>query len=183
MITYNDLYEVSRKERYSKQLQKLSRSFVEDVADYLSEKKKIVARDEGDFSDVILKTKKQLENAMTLFKELMRTRKEKILNLVLIATETGISKQDFDNMLDFEKSLFEDFMKCVDISNKKLESVFNGKREEELKNKMIVFLEDVKEFVGLGGEKMGPYSKGDIVNIQKEIADILIGDGKAESSE
>ena len=34
-----------------------------------------------------------------------RTRRKKILNLVLIAAETGISKKDFDNMLDFEKEL------------------------------------------------------------------------------
>ena len=77
MITYNDIYEASRKERYSEQLQKLGKNFIEDVADYLRDKKEIAAKDE-DFSDVIMKTKKQLENAITLFKELMRRRREKI---------------------------------------------------------------------------------------------------------
>ena len=38
-----------------------------------------------------------------LFKELMLRRRKKILNLVLIAAETGISKQDFNNMLSLEK--------------------------------------------------------------------------------
>jgi hypothetical protein len=77
-------------------------------------------------SDVGIKTKKQLENAMTLFKELMLRRRKKILNLVLIAAEIGISKQDFNNMLLIEKDLFEDLMKCMDLSDKKLNECLNG---------------------------------------------------------
>ncbi len=65
MITYNDIYEASRKERYSDQLQQLSKNFVNEVADYLKEKKEIASKQEDVFPDVIVKTKKQLENAMT----------------------------------------------------------------------------------------------------------------------
>jgi len=95
MITYNDIYEAARKERYSDQLQNLPKNFIDEVADYLKDKKEISAKQDSDFSDVILKTKKQLENAITLFKELMLRRRKKILNLVLIAAETGISKQEY----------------------------------------------------------------------------------------
>jgi len=179
MITYNDVYEAARKERYSEQLQKLSKNFIIDLANYLKEKKEIASKEDDVFSDVIIKTKKQLENAITLFKELMLRRRKKILNLVLIATETGISKQDFENMLSFEKSLFEDLMKCVDTSDKKLNEILNGK-EESKKNELIIFKENVEEFVGLDGEKMGPYNKDQIVNLSKEISKILIDDGKAE---
>ncbi len=179
MITYNDVYEAARKERYSEQLQKLSKNFIMDLASYLKEKKEIASKENDVFSDVIIKTKKQLENAMTLFKELMLRRRKKILNLVLIATETGISKQDFENMLSFEKSLFEDLMKCVDTSDKKLNEILNGK-EERKKNELVIFKENVEEFVGLDGEKMGPYNKDQIVNLSKEIAKILIDDEKAE---
>ncbi len=179
MITYNDVYEAARKERYSEQLQKLSKNFIIDLANYLKEKKEIASKEDDVFSDVIIKTKKQLENAITLFKELMLRRRKKILNLVLIATETGISKQDFENMLNFEKNLFEDLMKCVDTSDKKLNEILNGK-EESKKNELVIFKENVEEFVGLDGEKMGPYNKGQIVNLSKEIAKILIDDGKVE---
>jgi len=179
MITYNDIYEAARKERYSEQLQKLSKNFIIDLANYLKEKKEIASKEDDVFSDVIIKTKKQLENAITLFKELMLRRRKKILNLVLIATETGISKQDFENMLSFEKNLFEDLMKCVDTSDKELNEILNGK-EESKKNELVIFKENVEEFVGLDGEKMGPYDKGQIVNLSKEIAKILIGDEKAE---
>ncbi len=179
MITYNDIYEAARKERYSDQLQQLPKNFVNEVADYLKEKKEIASKQEDVFPDVIVKTKKQLENAITLFRELIVRRKKKILNLVLIATETGISKQDFENMLPFEKTLFEELMKSVDLSDKKLNDMLNGNKQEQ-KNELIVFKEYVKEFIGLDGEKMGAFEKGQIANIPKEIAKILIDSGKAE---
>ncbi len=183
MITYNDIYEAARKERYSTQLQPIPKNFVEEVSNYLKEKKEIASKQDDDFSDVILKTKKQLENAITLFKELMLRRRKKILNLVLIAAETGISKQDFENMLRFEKELFEDFMKCIDSSDKKVSGILNGGKIEKTKNQLVVFIEAVDEFMDLEGGKMGPFEKGQVANIPKEIAKILVEDNKAESIE
>ena len=156
MITYNDIYEAARKERYSEQLQKLSKTFIQDVSYYLHEKKEMAAKEDEDFSEVIVKTKKQLENAITLFRELIRRRRKKILDLV-----------------------FEELMKCVDISDKKLDENFNGKKEEK-KNDSIIFKEDIGAFVGLSGEKIGPYKKGDVANIPKEISKILVEDKKAD---
>ncbi|MDD5012193.1 MAG: hypothetical protein PHQ66_00900 [Candidatus Nanoarchaeia archaeon] len=181
MITYNDIYEAEKKERYSDQLQQLPKNFVREVSDYLKEKKEIASKENDIFSDVIVKTKKQLENAVLLFKQLILRRKKKILQLVLIASETGISKQDFDNMLSFEKTLFEELMKSIDFSDKKLSDMLSGGNEEQLqKNDMIIFKEHVEEFIGLDGEKMGAFEKGEIANIPKEIAKILIDSGKAE---
>lgn len=183
MITYNDIYEAARKERYSEQLQPLAKNFISEIANYLKEKKEISQKEDDDFSDVIIKTKKQLENAITLFKELMLRRRKKILNLVLIAAETGISKKDFDNMLAIEKDLFEELMKCIDASDKKMNQNLNGKNNIEEKNILIIFKENVDELMGMDGNSIGPFEKGQIANIQKEIAQILIDDGKAEVSE
>ena len=180
MITYNDLYEAARKERYSEQLQQLPKNFILEIAEYLKEKKELVSKDDDLFSDMIAKTKKQLENATTLFKELMTRRRKKILDLVLIAAETGISKQDFDNMFSFEKSLFEELMKNIEGSDKSLSEILNGKKAETSKNELIVFKSDVGEFMGMEGEKIGPFSKGEIANITKEVASILVEDGKAD---
>ena len=180
MITYNYIYEASRKERYAEQLQPLPKNFVSEVASYLKEKREIASKDNDVFSDVIVKTKKQLENAITLFKELILRRKKKILNLVLVASETGISKQDFENMLSFEKTLFEEFMKSIDASEKILNDSLNGNKEEEQKNELVVFRENADEFIGLDGGKMGPYEKGQIANLPKEITKILIESGKCE---
>jgi len=181
MITYNDIYEAARKERYSEQLQPLSKNFITEVSNYLKEKKEISSKEDDVFSDVIIKTKKQLENAITLFKELMLRRRKKILNLVLIAAETGISKQDFENMIPIEKELFEELMKCIDVCDKQLSESLNGKKDEIKKNELVVFKENVDELVDLNGEKIGPFEKGEIANISVEIAKILIDDGKADA--
>ncbi len=182
MITYNDIYEASRKERYSEQLQGIPKNFITEVANYLKEKKEIAAKEDDVFSDVIIKTKKQLENAVTLFKELMLRRRKKILNLILIAAETGISKQDFENMLQIEKDLFEDLMKNIDATDRKLSGLLigNGEKEEIMKNELVSFIEDVSEFMGFDGSVIGPFEKGQIANLPKEVVKILVEDKRCE---
>jgi len=180
MITYNEIYEAARKERYSEKLQPIAKNFIKEVSDYLKEKKDIASKEDDVFSDVIIKTKKQLENAITLFKELMLRRRKKILNLVLIASETGISKQDFDNMLQIEKDLFEGIMKSVDLSDKKLNEILNGKEENLQKYDLIIFSQNVEELMDLDGKMIGPFEKGQVANVSKDIAKILVDGGKAE---
>jgi len=182
MITYKDIYEASKKERYSENLQPIPKGFVKEVAKYLKEKREVASKDNDVFSDNLLKTKKQLENAITLFQELLRRRRRKMLNLVLIASETGISRQDFENMLQVEKDLFEELVKLIENSDKKLNKVLDGNtsNEEDKKNELVVFLDHVEEFVDMGGEKMGPFDEGQIANIPKNIAKILLSDGKVQ---
>lgn len=184
MITYNDIYEVLRKERYSEQLQPLGKNFVQEVSAYLKEKKTISEKSEDMFSDAISKTKKQFENAVSMFRELMLRRKKKLLNLAFIATETGISKRDYENMLSFEREIFDQIMKSMGDGDKKLTKMLNGQEQEEKKkNKMIGFLQDIDGFLGMDGQKLGPFKKGDVANLPIDIANILIIDNKAEAVE
>lgn len=44
MITYNDIYEAARKERYSEQLQQIPKNFVSEFSKYLKEKKKLLQK-------------------------------------------------------------------------------------------------------------------------------------------
>ncbi len=181
MITYKDIYEAAKKERYSEGLQPIPKSFVKDVAKYLKDKREASSKDDDVFSDVLLKTKKQLENAITLFQELLRRRRKKILNLVLIASETGISKQDFDNMLLVEKALFEDLMKCIESSDKKLNVILNGGEDSsQMNNVLVVFLEAVESFASPEGENYGPYDSGQFVNLPLNIAKVFLEDKTAE---
>ena len=83
MITYNDIFEALRKEKYSEKLQPLSKKFVFEVANYIREKQRIVSQESDLFSDEIIKTKKQLENAKAIFDELVLLRKKKLLLNVL----------------------------------------------------------------------------------------------------
>ncbi|MFA5857089.1 MAG: hypothetical protein WC867_07025 [Candidatus Pacearchaeota archaeon] len=184
MITYNELYDALRKERYSEPLQQLTKNFVKEFAIYLKEKKEILDTKDDDFSDSIMKTKKQVENSVAIFRELILRRKKKILELAFVAAETGISKRDFENMLSFEKESFEGIMKLLEKSDKKISEMLKGvsqDSEDKPKNKMIVFITDTEEFLDLEGNKLGPFKKGDVANISEEIANILIIDKKAEA--
>ena len=184
MITYNELYDALRKERYSEQLQPIPKKFIKEVAAYLKDKKEIANKENDDFSDTILKTKKQFENSIAIFKELILRRKKKILELAFVAAETGISKRDFENMLAVEKDSFDNIMKALERGDKKIAEILKGAEEDvesKQKNKMIVFVEDTDEFLDLEGNKLGPFKKGDVANIAEEIANILIVDKKSEA--
>ncbi len=183
MITYEHIYETRNKERDTKNmLQKLPAKFLTDFSQYLQEKKNLSMQGSDDeFSEIALKTKKQIENARTLFKELMVLRRKKILNLVLVASETGITRQDFEFMLPFERELFESIMRSVEQSDRQLIEALQGAGESSVLNHdLVTFLEPVSSFVGLSGESLGPFEKGQIANLPKDVAKILIESGKCE---
>jgi DNA replication initiation complex subunit (GINS family) len=181
MITYNDLYEALRKERYSEELQLLARDFFEQVAEYFKDKKEFAEKEKGEdlFADLALKNKKKLENAIAIFKELMLRRRKKILSMAFVASETGISKRDFDNLSGFEKELFDDVVQSLKKAEKSLDELRQGKVHVKT-HSLIRFLEKVESFMGLDGNSLGPFEKGDISNLEKEIAEILVQDKKAE---
>ena len=183
MITYNDLYDALRKERYSEQLQPLAKDFVKEVAAYIKDRESSITQEKNMFSDDLLKNKKHLENSISIYKELTLRRKKKLLDLAFVSAETGISKRDFENMLLTEKETFEKIMKAINEGDKKMEKTLHGADEESgggPKNKLIIFKLDTEEFLDLEGNKLGPFKKGDITNIAQEIANILIVDNKAD---
>ena len=75
----------------------------------------------------------------------------------------------------------ENVQKQIDLSDKKLNELLSGGEDDTLhRNNLILFLKDVEEFVGLDGEGIGPFESGQMANIPKEIAKILVEDKKAE---
>src|SRR3989344_4759619 len=180
MITYNDLYEMLRKEKFSENLQSWPKNFLEDISAYLSEKKEQSEMNSDIFADSVAKTKKQLENFIAIFNELMLRRKKKLLNLVFVAAETGIMKRDYENMLTLERELFEKMVKAFEESEKELAKVFSLKKiEEKKKNRMIIFNQNVGQFVDLFGNTAGPFASGELANLENEVAEILVSGGKA----
>lgn len=178
MITYNDIYEVLRKEKYSEQLQKLPQNFIREVSDYFKDKKKINEKEADIFSEVLVKSKKQYENAVSIFGEIILRRKKKLLNLAFIAKETGISKRDFENMLDFEKEMFDRIIKSMEDSDKAVSSLMNGKKENN--HILVTFKEDTEEFLDSKGEGIGPFSRGEMANLPEDIIKILKDANKVE---
>lgn len=179
MISYNDLYEILRKEKYSEVLQQLPKDFVKDMSDYFNDRKHDSNKEDDLFEDNVAKSKKQLENSVALFKELIRMRKKKILNLVFVATETGIMKRDYENMLAHERGLFEVLVKAFENGDKELSKLMTGKKDDEKNFRMIMFNQDVEQFVDMSGGVVGPFVSGELANLDKDVAQVFVGGGKA----
>ena len=180
MLSYSEIYELLRKEKYSEALLGLPKNFVEDFSDYIAEKKG-ESESEGDlFMENSMKSKKQLENSIALFKELMRLRKKKLLNLIFVATETGIMKKDYENMLSFERDVFDEVVRAFERGNKEMSKNMNGRKEKkEEGNRMIMFNQEVEQFVGGDGEAVGPFNAGELANLDSKVCEVLVGGGKA----
>lgn len=179
MKTFNDIYEAMRKEKYSESIQPLPKNFLQEVSEYFREKKEFISKENDMFSEAALKNKKKFENAVSSFRDLIRIRKRKILNLGFVASEVGISKRDFENLLSFEKDLFEEVVKSLERAEKNLQEEMNGK-ENEHKHQLVRFTEDIPEFLDVEGNTVGPFKKGEIANLEAEIVDILKKDKRVE---
>jgi hypothetical protein len=181
MLTFSDMYEAMRKEKYSETLQILPRNFLIEASNYFREKKEFLNREDDLFSDIAIKNKKKLDNAHTSFRDLLRIRKKKILNLAFVASQVGISKKDFENLLGFEKDLFEELVKALERAEKNQAADMNGGgKEKECRHRLVRFLDDVGEFLNVEGNAVGPFTKGEVANLECEIVDVLDGDKKIE---
>lgn len=180
MITFSDIYEAMRKEKYGEQLQSLPKNFLKEVNDYFNDKKDFLNKESDMFSDIAIRNKKKLENALSSFRDLIRLRKKKILNLAFIAAEVGISKKDFENLMSFEKELFEEVVKSLEKAEKNLNIDMAGDDKSVSRHRLVRFLENVPEFLNFEGEEVGPFEKGEIANLESEIVDILINDKRIE---
>ncbi len=181
MLTFSDIYEAMRKEKYSENLQILLRNFLVEVSGYFAEKKEFLNREDDLFSDVAIKGKKKLDNAVSSFRDLLRIRKKKILNLAFVASQVGISKKDFENLLGFEKDLFEELVRALERAEKNQVGEMNGGgKEKECRHRLVRFLDDLPEFLNAEGNPIGPFAKGEVANLECEIVPVLEGDKKIE---
>lgn len=180
MLGYNDLYEILRKEKFSEMLQTLPKNFLAEFAEYISDKKEQSSQGGDLFADSVAKSKKQFENSIALFKELMLRRKKKLLSLVFVAAETGIMKRDYENMLPFERDVFDRFVKAFEEGDKELNKLLQGKKAAEKEiHKMVLFTENVEQMVDMSGSAVGPFASGQLANLDKQVAEIFVSSGKA----
>jgi len=181
MLTFSDIYEAMRKEKYSENLQMLPKKFLVETSEYFREKKEFLNKEDDLFSDMAIKNKKKLDNAVSSFRDLLRIRKKKILNLAFVASQVGISKKDFENLMAFEKDLFEELVKALERAEKNQVADMSGSVKDERKHRLVRFLEGVPAFLGFDGSDVGPFAKGEVANLESEIIEILLKDRKVET--
>ena len=180
MKTFSDIYEAMRKEKYSESIQPLDKNFLKEVSEYFAERREFLNKESDLFSEMALKNKKKFENALSSFRDLIRIRRKKILNLAFVASEVGISKKDFENLLSFEKDLFEEVVRSLEKSEKNLSEEMNGSQDSASSHRLVRFLEEVPAFLDFEGNEVGPFRKGEIANLESEIVEILEKDTRVE---
>ena len=196
-ITYEFLYELLRKEKFRKELQKLDENFFKDVINYLEEKKAILMSQEKKDSifapSNVQKTRKQLENLQKIIKEFYERRETKIIQLAVFSSRTNAPIQDYASMLEEEKEFYKTIVE--ELNNYRssiLKSLLEGKlpvkgrnrkkqKDQELvETKLVRFMQAIPQFVGDDLEVYGPFESEDISNLPTRVAEVLIKNNRAE---
>ncbi len=179
-INYEIIYDVLRKEKYNQELQKLDESFYKDVLKYLKEKESILKsqeKKESIFKSEIEKTRKQLENAKKLLKEIYERRESKIIQLALLSSRANNNNND--SILPEELLLYDLLINNLNhFRNSVIERVLNQpkdlKADKEQKTLLVRFLNPLPKFLGTDLTIYGPFKQEDMANIPMEIAQMLI---------
>lgn len=199
IITYETLYEILRIEKTREELQKLENNFLKNITNYLKEKKIILESQQKKSSifssSEAKKTRKQIENAEKMLKELYERRESKIVQLALFASRAQ-EQQGHDNLLEEEKIFFNTIKNSLDsyrngllfniLANKPIE--INEKPEpKDIKTpnkpqetKLIRFTQAIPQFLGTDLNIYGPYDKEDVANLPKELAQLLVKKKRAK---
>lgn len=188
LITYESIYEVLRKEKYESEMQKLSPNFFSEVINYLKEKKSILDSQKSQdsiFSKEAEKTEKQLQNVKKLLRELYDRRENKIVQMALFTSRTGIPA-DTPNLLkeeeEFYKSLATVLGDCrkgildslLALKNPQIIAPKDIKTENKENTKLVRFLYPMPKFMGEDLNIYGPFSSEDIANLPPKVAQLLI---------
>lgn len=188
MITYSEIRNLQRKEKESTSLQDLGQDFIGELAEYIQDKRKILSKNKeqgNPFSEEMeSKARSEMENALRVIDMLFQLREKKIIYQAIMSAKKDVKIYNTSNMLDYEKSLFEQTLKLIKSHRKKISHELSSqekiKKEEKVsKTKMLRLTGDVNSFVW-EGEEYGPFKKEDAVNLSEELADLLIKRGKAE---
>ncbi len=117
-LTYEELFELLRRERNSEDLQTLDRNFYKELVEYFQEKQKVLD-DKSEEAEMFAssekeKVKVQLENAKKIAKEFIERREKKIIILALNKSRTKSDIIDTSALLDVEKEFFHQASKLFD---------------------------------------------------------------------
>ncbi len=192
-ITYDTLFDILRREKDRKDLQKLDENFFANVASYFNDKKSILEKIDNYSEDEADRIKTQIQNAKRIVREIYNAREKKIVEKAIIKARTKSDIITTENMLDEEKELFNSL---VEILSKERDNVLSKiikgdripkkvKEKQEVKKKgvLVRFLVQIPEFVGMDGENYGPFNPDEIALLPEKIANILINTDKAEAIE
>ncbi|MEM5820483.1 MAG: hypothetical protein QW678_02470 [Candidatus Aenigmatarchaeota archaeon] len=195
VITFEYIREAYTAEKSENKLSKLPNDFFKKVDSYLKTKEEIFKNTQDE------KVKYELKNAKRMVDEIILLRLKKIIDAVFIFLKSGslpsnmLPKEEelFFKIIDLVKDLKKNLFESKEItktneSNKNLNLIENKnekkieddeqkiERKEKDRIKVKVLIE-IPKFIGPDGNWYGPYEKGSIVELEKEIANFLIDAG------
>ncbi len=194
-ITFEYLYDVLRKEKYSKEIQNLDDNFLANLQRYIREKKQILLsqREKNSIFTAaeMQKTQKHLENVQRLVNELFERREIKILNLAFVASKTQSKHQLTLNLLKEEGVMFNEIInKLYEFRNLTINNLMADenpplntenhepkdiKMDYKAKTKSVKVLAPIQKFVGVDMQVYGPFNQEETAVLPEDIAELLVG--------
>ncbi len=187
-LTFDELFDVVRLEKSRDALQELPENFYERLKLFIQDKKRFLElkmRQLSTFNqEEIEKEKRNFENVKRLVNDLYSIRERKIMQLAAYFAITNSDLIDKSAMLPFEQELFNKTVKILrEYREKELLPILNGevKQEEKEEEKEITvrIKEEIPQFIA-NNTVYGPFHPEDILDLPREIAEILIKKEKAE---
>ncbi|MCW1301760.1 MAG: hypothetical protein OH316_01330 [Candidatus Parvarchaeota archaeon] len=189
MITYSEFIRILRDESSSRSLTSLTDSRIVDMIEYMSltkrsleEAKKI--KDEERVSDL----SKQIENVISTVNKIIDIRLKKIYQLSLLKSVDQGTKDMMSSkeivMLDKLTQMLAEYKAAFISQIKEAEPAKEEPKpvqaEKEDGDKMVIkIMSDIPQFIWRNNKTYGPFSFPNVVEVEKDVADILIRSGKA----
>ena len=167
-ITFDLIRRIQREEQRSPKLADIPAGFYDSVTSYINQKRQIAKEDRKGVLEV--------KNIERLVEDIFDRRERKIVTAAVNAARTNIQPE---GMVDEERDFFDLVTATIrqrrDSNLKKIMTVEKGEKSD-----LIVFKDEVPEFVGSDMKNYGPFKKGDIAKLPSENMKILIDQGMAE---
>ena len=192
LITYENLYDILRREKMRPELQKLNENFFTEVLEYLNNKKAILdsqQKKESIFASAeVEKTRTEMKSIKKILKDIYEKRESKILQQVLISSRNS-GNNDTSGMLPEEQIMFRSLLdqlnlyrtgilfnvlQCTLPDVKKPKDLKIGSEKEDSNTLKIQIISDMPEFVGPDLNAYGPFKKDDIQEFPADVGEHLI---------
>lgn len=200
-LTFEKLYELTRREKTTSEIQKLPDNFFEELNAYFKSKIESfesVKKDSAFTSLEIERLSNQIKAAKRIARDLIEKRLAKIADLALFKFYNPSIMIDTSLLQEKEKKIFDEFFEKISkfhgefefldyLKSKKIKSDETKILKNELKSETkepksthVRFLSALEIFYGEDYEEYGPFEAGDTAWLPNKIAKILIDQGKAE---
>ncbi len=186
MITYSEFTRIRRLEQEERTLTKLTNETIEEMKEYIAiNKKSLEEAKKMDDQKRAEEISTQIKNAINAFDQIITARMGKIATMTIQGTNLDQARS---NLTSEELILFDNMLKLVNEHKGKLVREIKEIPPRELQkiepeentNKIVIKITaDVPRFVWKNNKTYGPFSFPNVIEIDRDVANILIKGGKA----